>query len=119
MTVVEEQPMNPPLPPNERERLEALRRYGILDTPAEKEFDDLTLLAARICGAPVSLLTLIDADRQWFKSQYGVAAPETPRDIAFCAHTILQPDVLIVPDALADDRFATNPFVVADPNIRF
>lgn len=105
--------------PNEATRLDALRRLQVLDTPPEAEFDDLTRLAATICGTPIALVSLIDAHRQWFKSRYGLAAAEIPRDVAFCAHTILQSDLFEVPDAIADARFAANPLVTADPNIRF
>lgn len=108
-----------PLPQDESARLDALRRYEILDTPPEEAFDSLTRLAAQICGTPIAVVSLIDPLRQWFKSKVGVTACETSRDIAFCAHAILQRAILEVPDARADPRFATNPLVISDPFIRF
>src|SRR5439155_7906177 len=85
----------------------------------EEVFDDLTELAARICEAPIALITLVDEDRQWFKSKVGVTLNETSRDISFCAHAIGQTDLFIVPDATQDERFARNPLVTSDPQIRF
>lgn len=110
----------PPIPANEPERLQVLQRYQILDTAPEQAFDDLTNLAAYICGTPMALITLVDANRQWFKSKVGFEAFQTPRELAFCAHTICKPnEVLIVPNTLKDERFFTNPFVTSEPNIRF
>jgi PAS domain S-box-containing protein len=106
-------------PENETARLDALQRYAILDTLPEQEFDDLSRLAALICGTPIAMVSLVDADRQWFKSKVGLDSSETPRDIAFCAHAILQPDVMVVPDALDDERFRNNPLVTGEPHVRF
>ena len=108
-----------PLPSNESARLDALRRYEILDTESEQAFDDLVELAAKICETPIALVSLVDPLRQWFKAKTGVTACETSRDIAFCAHAILQRGIFEVPDTLTDPRFATNPLVTADPFIRF
>lgn len=107
------------LPPNERERLAALHYYQVLDTAPESDFDDLTGLAAQICETPIALVSLVDAERQWFKSQIGLTVSETAREIAFCTHAILRDEVLIVPDALEDERFCQNPLVTAAPQIRF
>ncbi len=109
----------PQLSISEVTRLESLRRYQILDTEPEKAFDDLTRLAAHICGTPFALVSLSDTSRQWFKSKVGLNATEVPRDIAFCARAILQSSIFIIPDTLADERFATNPLVTSEPHIRF
>src|ERR1700732_848581 len=108
-----------PKPANEKLRLATLRGYEILDTEPEAAFDDLTFLASYICQTPIALISLVDADRQWFKSKVGMPLSETSRDIAFCALAILQSDVFIVPDASQDERFAENPLVVSEPRIRF
>lgn len=105
--------------PNEKARLQALRRYKILDTDPEKAFDDLTILASHICETPVALISLIDSDRQWFKSKIGVNVSETPREVSFCSRAIQHSGLFIVPDATQDPRFSSNPFVVSDPKIRF
>lgn len=103
---------------DEAGRLAALHRYDILDTPAEPAFDKITRLARAITGAPISVVSLIDTDRQWFKSRDGLAASETPRDIAFCDHAIRHRQPMIIPDALRDARFRDNPLVTAGPGIR-
>jgi signal transduction histidine kinase len=107
------------LPTDEEMRLLDLAYYEILDTPAEKEFDELVELAGQICNCPVSLITLVDKDRQWFKSRVGTDEKQTSRDVAFCAHTILQPGVMQVQNATTDDRFIDNPLVKGDEHIRF
>jgi signal transduction histidine kinase len=106
------------LPDNERQRLAALHRYGILDTPPEDAFDELARLASMICATPIALITLVDETRQWFKARVGVSVRELSREIAVCAHTILGNDLLIIPDALEDPRFADNPLVV-NTKLRF
>ena len=108
-----------PLPENEAQRLEALRHYQILDTAPEIVFDRLTRMAARRFDMPIALVSLIDEKRQWFKSHHGLDATETPRDLAFCAHVILQDEVMVVSDTTTDPRFAGNPLVTGNPDIRF
>jgi PAS domain S-box-containing protein len=111
--------MSIPFPLNEEERLAELRRYSLLDTPPEKAFDNITQLAATIFDVPIAAVTLIDAERQWFKSCVGLETREVGRNFAFCAYAILGEDVMIVPDARADARFANNPMVTGPPYIRF
>jgi PAS domain S-box-containing protein len=108
----------PPPPPDEEERLEALARYAVLDTPGEANFDRITDMVARIFDAPVSLISLVDRDRQWFKSHHGIGAQQSPRDEAFCAYTILDDQLMIVPDAVCDPRFIDNPLVTGPPHFR-
>ena len=105
--------------PNERKRLTVLWQYDVLDTVPEEVFDELTELAARICEAPTALISLVDENRQWFKSRVGVTVKETSRDVSFCAHAIRHDGLFVVPDATKDDRFASNPLVISDPKIRF
>src|SRR5512133_2679535 len=104
--------MSAPLPANEARRLKVLWQYEVLDTIPEEVFDDLTELAARICEAPMALISLVDEKRQWFKSKIGISVDETPRDVSICAHAIRQPDLFIVPDTTLDKRFLDNPLVV-------
>ncbi len=105
--------------PDEAARLEVLARYDILDTAPEEAFSDLAILAAQLCGAPIALVSLVDAGRQWFKAAVGIEAAETSRDASFCAHAIRQPGLFVVPDASVDERFAANPLVTGDAGIRF
>jgi hypothetical protein len=107
------------VPANEQKRLEALRRYRVLDTPPEKEFDDITRVATYIAKTPISTITLIDEARQWFKSVVGLDSTETTRDVSFCAHAILQSEPLVVPDARLNPTFANNPLVLNEPKIQF
>ncbi len=112
--------MKAELPKNELERLEALHKYKILDTLAEQAYDDITMIAAHIAQSPIALISLVDRDRQWFKSKIGLNFSETPREQAFCAHAILKPnEPLIVPDATKDARFVGNDLVTGQLNIRF
>jgi PAS domain S-box-containing protein len=110
----------PPFDIRETERLEALKSYHVLDTLSEKDYDRLTQLASLICETPISLVTLLDEKRQWFKSNTGLSIQETPREYAFCQHAIQTPDTFLeVTDATKDERFVNNPLVTGDPNIRF
>src|SRR5579859_3231127 len=111
--------MSDPINEQERKRLKVLWQYDVLDTVPEALFDDLTELAARICEAPIALISLVDEKRQWFKSKFGTTVNETSRDVSFCAHAIQQTDLFIIPDATQDLRFAKNPLVTSDPKIRF
>jgi PAS domain S-box-containing protein len=103
----------------EGERLAALRSYGILDTAFDQGFDDLAQLAADICSTPISAVTLVDADRQWFKAKVGLDATETDRSVSFCQYAMVTEDLMVVPDATLDERFADNPWVLDAPGIRF
>ncbi len=111
--------MKPPIPMNEHVRLELLRQYEILDTPAEEVFDEITERAAGICRTPMSLLTFVDRDRAWFKSCTGLKLRETPRETSFCAHAICQDGLYVAPDASSDERFADNPLVGGEARVRF
>ena len=109
----------PSLVKDEAARLAALQKYAILDTEPEEAFDDLALLASFVCEAPLAMISLIDENRQWFKSKVGVSVSQTDREIAFCSTAIQQSDVFVVPNALQDERFRNNPLVVGEPNVRF
>lgn len=109
----------PQFPPNEDDRLMALRQLLILDTPPEERFDRIAEFAASEFDVPIVLLSLIDENRQWFKARIGLETCETDRGISFCGHAILQEDIMVVPDAALDDRFFDNPLVTSSPNIRF
>jgi len=110
---------NPDIPKDEKSRLETLRSLNILDTPAEERFDRLTRMAKRQLGVPIALVSLVDENRQWFKSCVGLSTSETSREISFCGHAILGNGPFIIPDAQKDERFADNPLVVGEPKIRF
>jgi len=108
-----------PLPPDEKERLEALARYDLLDTPPEQAYDDLVALAAEMLDVPIALVSLMDEERQWFKAALGIEVRETHRDVAFCSYAILKDELFVVSDATEDARFAHNPLVTSEPRIRF
>jgi CheY-like chemotaxis protein len=111
--------VRPKRPADEDRRMRALRGLHILDTQPEERFDRHTRIAAALFGVPIALVSLVDTDRQWFKSRLGLDESETSRDAAFCAHAIVQSEVMHVPDALNDDRFADNPLVTGEPHVRF
>jgi GAF domain-containing protein len=111
--------MTPVTPVAEKERLASLEKYAILDTEPEQGFDELTLLASYVCKTPMAMISLVDEDRQWFKSKIGLTSSQTPRDIAMCSVAIQQSGVMVVPDTLKDERFRDNPLVTSDPHIRF
>ena len=111
--------MKPPIPLNEHARLELLRQYEILDTAAEPMFDEITARAVEICQTPVSLLTFVDRDRTWFKSNIGLNLSEIPRESSTCAHAICQEKLYVTPDMLADERFSHSPLVTQKPHLRF
>lgn len=108
-----------PLPDNEAERLAALHALLILDTPPEQRFDKIVQFAATEFDVPIAMISLVDADRLWLKARIGIALCETGRDTSMCSHAILQPDIMVVPDTLADPRFADNPLVTGAMNVRF
>ncbi len=109
----------PDVPASEPARMEALRSLKVLDSESEERFDRVTRLASRLFDVPIALVSLVDHSRQWFKSRHGLEATETPREISFCGHAILEDEVFVVPDAAADPRFHDNPLVTGDPRIRF
>lgn len=109
----------PAIPEHERQRLDGLRRLAILDSTAEERFDRITRMARNMFEVPISLISLVDEERQWFKSRCGLDAQETPRDVSFCGHAILGEEIFVVEDATRDPRFADNPLVLGDPHIRF
>ncbi len=111
--------VHPPTPRDEAQRMRALTELGLLDSDREEQWDDLARIAAAICDTPIALVTVIDADRQWFKANIGLDVNETPRDAAFCAHAIMDNTTLVVNDAHQDPRFKDNPLVLDDPHIRF
>lgn len=111
--------IKPAIPSNEARRIATLRGMGLLDTPPEERFDRVTRLAKQVFSTSIALVSLVDSDRQWFKSSQGLDATETPRDISFCGHAILSDKIMVVNDAVDDERFCDNPLVCGNPNIRF
>lgn len=111
--------ISPPKPKNESERVEALHRLNILDTGKDERFDRITRIACKLFEVPIALVSLVDSERQWFKSSCGLDAEETPRTTSFCGHAILSDEIMIVENATEDERFSDNPFVLGDPNVRF
>jgi diguanylate cyclase (GGDEF)-like protein len=109
----------PARPPDETQRLRTLQSLRVLDTPSDQHFDQITRLAQRLLDVPMALVSLVDSHRQWFKSRQGLDATETPRDVSFCGHTILGDEVMVIEDALLDERFHDNPLVAGEPKIRF
>ncbi len=108
-----------PIPDNEPERISSLRRMLLMATPDEEIFDRIVRMAKRVFNVPVALITLIDTNRQWFKSCIGLAERQTSRDVSFCGHAIMSDDLFIVPDATKDARFSDNPLVVGEPHVIF
>lgn len=111
--------LHAPIPSNEVDRLAALRSLRILDAPRDEEFDDIARLAARVCDAPIAMITVVDRDRQWHISEIGLGVRESPRDTSFCGHTILEREILVIPDTHKDPRFVNNPNVTGAPHVRF
>src|SRR5262245_42473258 len=111
--------LKPEIPANEEVRLQALRDLKVLDTPAEERYERITRLASRVFHIPVAMISLVDRDRQWFKSKVGITVPQTPRDVSFCGHAILEDRPFVVPDSHIDPRFRDNPLVTGESNVRF